>query len=339
MSGHRETSTPVSEPSRAAIEAAAAWYVHLSEAAPTPQERASFHDWYGAAEENALAWQRIEALWGHLGRAALPGARAAVERAWGEERRTLRRGVGGTATGCVLLAVGGALAWLAAGLGAPGHLLADYHTASGERRSVTLADGSRLTLNTASAVDVTFTPDRRHIRLHAGEIAIRVATDPSRALTVVTADGRARALGTRFTVRRDETGSRPVTRVTVRESEVALCPAEAARRACRVIGAGERAATAGQEVINRASVAPSAAAAWREGNLVLDDRPLPEVLAELDRYRTGHLAYDASALADVRISGVLPIDDTDRALDALAQDRPIRVRSYGPWWTSVSRAD
>ncbi|MNT87819.1 fec operon regulator FecR [compost metagenome] len=62
-----------------------------------------------------------------------------------------------------------------------------------------------------------------------------------------------------------------------------------------------------------------------------------QVLEALGRQRRGHLQFDAAALADLNVSAVLPLDDTDRALQLLAQALPIRLQQYTPLWTRIER--
>jgi len=327
------------EPPRAVVERAAAWHARLSDEAASADDYAAFERWRAADPTHALAWQRLEALCGRVDTAAVPGARRAVEHAWGEEAQALARAVRGAGLAVVLLAVVVPLAWLAGGLPAPGHWLADHHTAVGERRVVALADGSRVILNTHTAIDVTINGDQRRIELRAGEIDVSVAPDASRPFTVITAEGRVQALGTRFVVHRDTGPETAVMRVTVRESRIELCPLDAPQSACRELGPDQRARTDGRTVTGPVAVDAQRAAAWTRGRLVLDDRPASEVLNVLDRHRPGRITFDARALAGIRVSGVLPLDDTDRALLALTASHPVTVRHYTPWLVVVSRAE
>lgn len=210
-------------------------------------------------------------------------------------------------------------------------LAADLRSGVGERRTVELSDGSRVTLNTDSAIDILYTPTERRIVLRQGEILAEVAHGaPGRPFVVDTRDGTATALGTRYVVRLMP----DATRVTVTESRVRGCPAAP--------GAACRDASAGQALeIRAASVEPVQPAnrdaeAWTQGRYAVIDTPLPEVLAELARYRRGLLIYDAQALADLRVSAVLPLQG-DEAYASLQESLPIRVRSYGPWILRVER--
>lgn len=90
--------------------------------------------------------------------------------------------------------------------------MADYSAAIGQYRELTLADGTRVVLNTDSAIDVLFDASQRLIRLRRGEILVHTAPDnrvPSRPLRVTTGEGQMQALGTRFTVREHAERNQP----------------------------------------------------------------------------------------------------------------------------------
>ncbi|QCY12031.1 iron dicitrate transport regulator FecR [Pseudomonas sp. MPC6] len=105
--------------------------------------------------------------------------------------------------------LGGGL-WLGARSPLGDSLLADLHTGRGQRQDFTLADGSRLSLNADSAVDLQFDEQQRLVILRHGELMIQVAADPRRPLRVRTAQGEIRALGTRFLVSQEQDASRVV---------------------------------------------------------------------------------------------------------------------------------
>jgi transmembrane sensor len=71
--------------------------------------------------------------------------------------------------------------------------------------------------------------------------------------------------------------------------------------------------------------------AWRRHQLVVENQPLPDVLDEIARHRSGRVQFDRAALQSLRVSAVIPLDDSDQALQLLAQTLPIRVQSYTPW--------
>jgi len=317
------------------LQAAAQWRVRLDEC-PDPDVQRAFKRWLAADPAHERAWQRITATWDAFAAAARPGNRAVLERSFDEERRERRRWRRRGAAAVALLLALLPLAWIAGDLPPAAHLLADHRTATGERWSVRLPDGSLLGLNTATAVNVAFDAGQRRIELLAGEIAVEAAPDPDRPFVVGTAEAEARALGTRFTVQRLPGAGVMVTRVAVQESRVELC-ASAAREECLRLRADQQASADPDGLSPAATVDAAAAAAWLRGQLVADDRPLTEVLDTLARHHRGLLQIDRAALAGLRVSGVLPLADIDRALAALAASQPIRVRRYTPWVIRIVR--
>ncbi|MBS7777567.1 FecR domain-containing protein [Acidovorax sp. CCYZU-2555] len=325
-----ERSAPVTEPSHAALEQAAEWYACLRDGRAGAAERAAWSHWRDAAEEHATAWRYVEEISRTFEPVqTLSNARTTADQltAAHDRLRSRRRLLAGVA----LLASGGfagMLAWRQTGL--PGELLAwgaDHRTRVGEQRTITLADGSRLWLNTATAIDVRFTADTRRIVLHTGEIFLQTARDAARPLVVDTPQGRMRALGTRFNVRLDG----PRTQLAVYEGAVEIRTADSGATA--VVAAGRQAGfTAAQ--IEPAAAADLAREAWTQGTLVADNIPLGEVLRELRRYRRGHLGV-ADEVAGLTVYGNLPIHDTDRVLAMLASALPIRIAQPLPWWTSI----
>jgi transmembrane sensor len=323
--------------SERALREAAEWRVQLANPHAGEADRRVFDGWLCADPEHAQAWREIEATWGVLSGLEDPSARAALDRAFREERREARRLLGrGASVLLLVLALLPAL-WLGLGTRSPGYLLADHHTAIGERRTLILADGSRLVLDTATAVDVRFDDTLRQIRLRQGQVFIDVAPDSGRPLEVVTAEARVRALGTRFSVRRAGGAEAGTTRVAVYESRVELCPAVDAS-ACQRLEIGQRADASRARVGALQALTARGAPGWITGYLEVEDLPVAEVLAELARYHRGLLYYDASALGDLTFSGTLPLGQTERALHALANTLPIRVGRYGPWVITVRPA-
>jgi transmembrane sensor len=175
-----------------------------------------------------------------------------------------------------------------------------------------LSDG-RLQLDTDSAVDVKSVDGGSHIALFRGRVLARVTPGHVAPFVVETPEGTASALGTAFVVERHD-GS---TLVTVIESHVRACARSSGD--CRDLAPGQRASIDRQRVSLLADVAPRSAATWSEGWLVADDRPVVEVLAELNRYRVVPARFDPARLAGVRVSGSFPLTDTDHALDGVAR--------------------
>ncbi|MFV0454640.1 MAG: FecR family protein [Pseudomonas sp.] len=210
----------------------------------------------------------------------------------------------------------------------PSYLLADIRTATGEWRTEPLEDGSQLALNGHSAVNLQFDAQQRTLHLLQGEILVEVAADASRPFIVQTTHGAIRALGTRFIV--DADGR--VTQLDMLESRVEVRTGKGIQQ----FSAGQRVRLSAEGIGSTESFDPDEREqAWRQRQLLVEDRPLPEVLAELARHRSGHLGFNATALEHLRVSAVLPLDEPDKALRLLARSFPIEVQQLTPWWTRV----
>lgn len=313
-------SAPVSA---AAIERAAHWLVQLHAGELDASGRQALAAWRAEHPDHEKAWQAAESLTGTL-RAIPPGIGM---NALGRSRRAQRRDAAKAIALVLAAPAAGWLGWRQWG----GELGADFRTATGERRDIRLADGSRLFLNTASAADVRFDAGLRRIVLQAGEILVQTAPDdsrPARPFLVQTAQGTIRALGTRFIVRQESGGQ---SRVTVLEHAVEIRPGQGGTpfrlEAGHSVRFSER--TAGP-----IQPAPAGSDAWRQGSLVADRQRLEDFLAELSRHRPGMLRC-APEVADLRISGVFQLDDTDRILAILEENLPIAVRRHTRYWVNV----
>ncbi|MDH1631241.1 FecR family protein [Pseudomonas mosselii] len=304
------------------------WMVALNARAPDDTLLRQLEQWLRQDPAHQQAWDRLQQ---RLGKpcAAL---RALEQRAPGqaaEARRVLlqpshsRREVLGALASLGLL--GGAL-WGGWRSDATQGWLADLHTASGERRSFTLVDGSRLSLNSASAVDLRFDASQRLVLLRHGELVIQVAADAARPLRVRTAQGQVQALGTRFLVRQEDTA----TRVVVLEHSVRLSLPDGRWQDLQQ----GQAALLRSNGIERLGSEQQQRAAWVEGRLEVLDEPLHVVVDALRPYQRGYMRL-APAVRDLRVQGVFPLDQPQQALSALAETLPVSIEHFGPWLTLI----
>ncbi|MCC7645714.1 sigma-70 family RNA polymerase sigma factor [Janthinobacterium sp. EB271-G4-3-1] len=202
--------------------------------------------------------------------------------------------------------------------------MADYRTAVNQRRVVTLDDGTQLTLNTNSAVNIAYDGAQRRIELLAGEIFIATGKDAvQRPFFVGTPHGSLQALGTRFTVRLHE----QYASAGVLEGAVAVLADDGAQRL--VLRPGEGAHFDGTGV-HRQALAPYGGA-WLNGMLVARDMRLADFLAELSRY-SGHPLSCAPAIAGLRVSGSYPLADVDAILDAVGASLHLRRHTVTRFW-------
>lgn len=202
--------------------------------------------------------------------------------------------------------------------------LADQRTATGEIRRVTLDDGSVLTLNTHSAVNLHFDARQRTVELVSGEAYANVAKDPAgRPFVIRSAQASAQALGTRYSVR--EFGDS--TRVHVEESRVQVT-AQDNPTVSVALNAGQQVSLNQHQLLHAVQNGVSEEG-WLHNQLVFENAPLSEVVSELERYHRGVIYLDPrdrDMLAALRFTGVLPLDDTQRALSLLSHALPLTYR-------------
>lgn len=303
------------------LEAAAQWYVDLRDAGlHTPLQQAH-QQWLEGDPRHRQAWARVQKLEHTLGKVEPAVARPLLSGMRSNRRDTLK------VLSVLLMASGSsALVWQAAPWP---QLLADYRTAPGERRSLRLTDGSQLTLDTHSAVDVRYSETLREVQLHSGQILIETAKDSlARPFIVHSAQGSIRALGTRFLVRSE--GQR--TYVDVLQHAVEVRPADMHEQTVHV-ASGERLSFSTQRA-GAPEPTPPYADAWSRGLLVVSNWRLADFLAELSRYRPGHLRA-TPAVAGLRISGAFQLTDIDGVLDNLATTLPVRVNRFTRYWAQL----
>lgn len=315
--------------SEAVQEQAAEWLTLLMSDEAGEQERAACLRWRGLDPEHELAWQHIEAVTQRLNGLHRGAAAQALSSA-GQPANRKRRQL------LLWLGVVGGTGLLAAQTDAwqdVRSLRADYRTATGERREVALHDGSVVTLNTASAMNVHFDGQRRLIELLAGEILVvsghGVGSDAP--LVVSTSEGLVRALGTRFSVRQEAGKST----VDVFESAVEVRPRDSAGAPLHL--AAGRSVCFSRLHTDAPQTLDAYADAWSRGQLIVDDVTLAEFIAELSRYRPGIL-HCAPEVAQLRLSGVFPLADTQRILNMLPNSLPVQVRSRTRYWVTLEAA-
>ncbi|MBO9711645.1 FecR family protein [Sphingomonas sp.] len=200
----------------------------------------------------------------------------------------------------------------------------DYRTAVGERKTVELQDGSKLTLDTDSAVDVAYRGDQRMARLVRGQAFFEVSHDARRPFRVAAGERIVTVLGTRFNIRlgQDET------RVVLVEGSVGISagsdPAHPGRETERLAPGQQLVVRTGKpDVIGQVQTALPLE--WRRGFIRFDGETLAEAVAQLNRYNAKKLVVRDPGAASLRISGAFPTDDPDGFVQTLTMLYPVRA--------------
>ncbi|UZW62192.1 FecR family protein [Lysobacter enzymogenes] len=209
-----------------------------------------------------------------------------------------------------------------------------YATAIGERREVRLSDGSTLILDTDTSLRVSYQRSLRRIELARGRVQAQVAHDRDRPFVVASGTGTVRAVGTVFQVEKRDGD----TVVRLLEGRIVVATGNAGHalelRALQQIGYRDGGGLGGAQSIDR-----DAAEAWTRGRLVFDEKPLAELLAEVNRYSRDRLVLANPQLGEIRISGAFAVDDRPALVLALQRGWGLQAKRTGRDETTLYRRD
>jgi transmembrane sensor len=295
---------------------AADWLVRLQAPDADAAQACDFDAWLSAHPANAAAYDATLAV-------ALELQSAADQIAEGLDRAPRRRPAarGWLIAGGVAAAAALALAVMPYGMLAPA-AAQTYATAKGEHRTVRLADGSTLELNAGTSLSVTLGRHERHVVMPQGEALFDVAADKARPFLIDAGDRTVRVVGTRFDVRRrgDELS------VTVERGVVEVRPGhDLAGRVWRLHPGQKLDTTQGVAAVALTTADPQQIESWRAGRLIYRDQPLGDVVADLNQQFARPITLEDPALAQVRVSGVLVLDDQAAVIRRLALLAPIKA--------------
>ncbi|MBS0224127.1 MAG: FecR family protein [Proteobacteria bacterium] len=309
-------------------EQALRWLVILRDPSADENDRLAFERWRQADADHEAAWKRAQAVWSKADILKLGLAQSSAKNAVPLSLTDSRSRIGRRRW---LQAAGGAvMASSAAFLATRPALWPDYRTSPGERRTVTLLDGSIVELGGASALSVSFSGVSRRLELLAGEAFFSVARDTARPFIVEAVQGRTRAIGTAFNIKRIDDSI--IVTVVERQVEVSTD-----------LDARIEKVTQGQQVRYRAGhlKAPQPAdllsvEGWRHGRLVFQDAPLGEVVADLERCLGGRIIFANSRLRALPVTAVFDANQAGAALGTIARTLPIQLHHLTKWFVVLS---
>ena len=322
------TSEPHDDPETEKLASeATAWFVRLKEPNATDADRWAFRGWLAGDPKRHEAFNEVKRLWSDLEAPAAILGEGGWYRDTAKPARTLVNRSLPYLAGCLVVACA-ALFWRDAGL--VDRMRADYATRPGERREITLAEGSSAYLDRDSALTVKLDSNGRRIRLLRGRAWFDVMPNKDSSFTVATSDVEARVIGTAFAIHWDhgEIG------VVVERGLVAVSHANGKSVE---VPAGQQVRVAGGRMGQATEVDAAAALAWRHGLIILDQAPLGRVVDELERMQPGRVIITDSSLRRLTFSGVFRADDPDAVVEALNSALGLKTVSVLGFATLVYR--
>jgi len=325
-------------------EIAGAWCVRLASQPLDPADRTAFEAWLQEDPANSGAYDKALSVWHGLqaiGDApeiinhradALHALRVANRRRWSGKVRSRWPWLIAVAASILLIVIASSLLVMRAQPAQPHPQ--EYATALGERRAVLLDDGSRLSLDAETRLNVAYEPDRRELILLSGRAKFDVARDASRPFLVRAGGSTIVATGTSFSV--ELLGNQ--LHVIVYEGHVRVFrggpDAATIVQQVRATGVASPSALApGRELVasisgSTAQVVPADVArslSWEGGQLDFVDEPLSTAVERLNRYSREQVTIAEPAAGRIVINGVFNAGDTDTFLEAVAQAYPVAI--------------
>jgi transmembrane sensor len=308
----------VAQEERAMAEATA-WLARLQRADIAESDSLDFDAWLSSAPGNRAAYRRALAVWHEFDACA----EAVADHLAADARKASARS--GLSRRWLVGAGGMAAAASVAALVLPG-LLAEtavqtYVTGKGERKRITLADGSTVDLNAETRLQVSFSRSARKATLGDGEAIFDVAHDKRRPFTVAAASRIVQVVGTQFDVRNRQSELT----VTVARGKVQVRPLSASAPGRQfLLTPGQRLEVGATGLEQLKSVDPQEAFSWRAGRLVYRGEPLSEVVADLNRQFVQQVEISDPELARIPITGVIVLDDQNAVMERLSLMLPVR---------------
>lgn len=309
------------------------WLVRIESGAPG---RAELDAWLAADPANLAAYREVTDTWDALDKTGsdpeiIALRRDALDNA-AKQSRARRRGqtrrslpLAAAAAAALALMIGGGMSlWLATRV--ESH---SFATATGERKTVTLSDGSKIDLDQDTALEVRYSKGARDLRLLRGQAEFDVAKDAGRPFSVSSGGRTVVATGTLFNI--DLFDARLT--VTLLDGRVVVTPEDGRAAGLRSPEAVELkpaerlVVNGGVQTVLEVNVSPDDAVAWKAGKLVFADAPLAEAVRRVNRYAKTRLSVDDPAAGALRISGVFDIGDAEAFLSGVTAQLPVEARA------------
>ncbi len=298
MSAHESSSPPDS--AKATGAKAASWIARSLHENWNESDQEALDAWLAESPAHQIAYWRLESAWSETNR--LAALRGSVPRENPRAGKNTRAIIYKAVAAIMLIAA-------LAGFGTryytqANHGAATYSTALGERKLLTLADGSQIELNTNTVIEASLVGTERRIWIERGEAYFHVKHDPARPFVVVAGGRKIVDIGTEFAVRR----SADFLRVAVLEGRVGFGTVKS--DFSRDLHEGDVAVARKDGVsVSRAPLAEIVnALSWRQGMLVFHHTSLADAAAEFNRYNRETLVIADAAASEITINGTFPVN-------------------------------
>lgn len=306
-------------------ESAMNWLIRLREEPESAERAEAFEIWLSEHPGNRAAWAEVQEVWSLVGEVGeRPNTTAGNVTEFPRKNRRPGRLLAGLAIAAsVFLAV----------FTLPDLLVrfdGDIVTGTGETAQATLPDGSTIHLAAQSAVKVDYSNENRRIRLLKGAVFAEVEPDPARPFSILSDKVESTALGTAYEVRRETAGST----VAVEHGIVGVSFTDAGLRHKLHAAQWLRVTQDGGRTV-KGVMTTGAVASWRNGRLSVDDRPLKDVIDQLDDYFDGTV-MTLGSLDDYRVTGVYNLESPESALRAALYPHGLKLRKLSPWLLVIS---
>ncbi len=309
-------------------EEATNWYIQLNASDASDRDIQNCRLWREASSAHETAWQEIVQLTAELKEfSSERGMKRTLQRLYdkpvsAERRSTLKR--------LAILLAAGPISYYTYKQQPWQGLIADYCTGVGEFREIALADGTQLSLNTSTALNIDYNESQRYLTLLKGEVLIKtghVNDIPHRPFIVKTEHGETTALGTHFGMRvQNEFSS-----IFLLDGKVKAQPKHGDN--AFLLNTGESLHFNAHDMLER-GLADFTSVAWARGFIIADQMPLATLLSELGRYSTSIVQCDERVSA-IRVSGSFSTD-MEKALNMLTHKLPIRVQTFTRYWLKIT---
>jgi transmembrane sensor len=215
------------------------------------------------------------------------------------------------------------------------HLEADYTTSTAEQKTITLSDGSQITLAPKSALTVDFSPHQRRLNLLKGKAFFDVTPNPDRPFIVMSGQTQTTVLGTAFNIKRTNIG----TRVSVEEGYVQVKDYSTAHTISEQLQAGDQLQVTWHQSSVRSQLNPADIALWRTGKLVARNLSIGELIDILRSYYKGSIIVQAPNFEALHVSGLYELNQPEKTLNNLADSYNAKVTKISPWLLIISEAN